>query len=1244
MHKLAHLSLSWSAAALLAVVVVATAQETVQRAGQAANQSIPIQDWPQLGRDAQRSNYSPLQVNPPYCYIWKWYEVPFASRAQPVVAAGRLFIGGMDGVFYARNASTGASLWTFAGDGSPIRHSAGVLSDTVVFSTHEGNTFALDAATGALRWQRVTGRSATAPLMDAARNRVVVAATDGRLTALNLSDGAVIWQYQSDAPILTTPALSRDGTLIFAGNEAVRAFALNAETGALVWQAQLYGQSLTERYPVVLSDTVIYRSQPLYALWQLLGEGDTVMNQAGAVNTDWDADWNTIRPHIQNYLAGNPHKQTLFVLDAATGVTRGVAPVLYTFGSSDAPAMPVVRAGAPYTAYVMYRARQGIQTTSPWSVHVASQYDAELGLLSTQQLTQIIGLRTANYPNSSFNYEFRLTSDEPAILTMGGNILLVDSWERLGAVSLTNAISGSLVHIGTVSTIWPECGGGPNSGCGPAGPNPFFPLSGNPSDPAYPFPSPRVGEGHSRAGAVVANNMIYWRVIQGGLAGIGTRVGSACPAPLVYTQTLPPPPTPTPPVVNTTRPLTDYVTLDLTVPISNPPADLVARLRSEVQTLIALTPYPMAYYYERGFSNPNMWPHNSTQGQDPPSVTYGSYGNVTWHDSGELLLTLAMAYPYLDSALQVSVTQYVSDVIALYPPWQAMPYGGAWMNNSAPRELYPVPADIRQSLNNWPPPAASPLSLYAVWLWAKNTNNWALVSNNWAGLTALYNARVNNLPYYADIAGVIGYARMARQLFGQTAPTYTQAVNAAVNALNAGRVITPYINYAKSITQYWTPRDDQPEWGYFRGWYLPVFFGLTPEIGLYLREQTDGLAAAHVLSRQTGDGLRWWYLTRAGLHAEEGETAYTAPIAGWSHFMAQAYILGAPRNQLRRWLDRPWGRGDLYSIQRIVATIHAQDSSSLTPRGWLPIVRHGAPPTNTPTPTPTPTNTPTPTPTPTNTPTPTPTPTNTPGGATYSLRFYGTGTNDIDRVKIPMSNTLGASLPVNIGATDFTIEFWLRFQPGQNTSGPCQEGGDNWTNGNIIFDRDIFGGGDYGDFGVSLYGGRIAFGVHNGSSGDTICGDTALAANTWHHIAVVRLTSGQMRIFVNGALDRQYNGPAGNVSYRVGRGITGNQWYNEPFLVIGAEKHDYDPSTYPSFSGWVDEVRISNVARYASNFTPPNAPFTPDANTVGLYHFDEGSGTTVLDASGAAGGPSHGQRRVGGPNNGPVYDAVIKRF
>jgi hypothetical protein len=155
----------------------------------------------------------------------------------------------------------------------------------------------------------------------------------------------------------------------------------------------------------------------------------------------------------------------------------------------------------------------------------------------------------------------------------------------------------------------------------------------------------------------------------------------------------------------------------------------------------------------------------------------------------------------------------------------------------------------------------------------------------------------------------------------------------------------------------------------------------------------------------------------------------------------------------------------------------------LTPRAYLPLVMGGQgmpTPTATFTPTPSPTATPTPsrTPTPTNT----PTPTGTPSGTTYSLRFYGTGTGDIDRVKIPMSNTLGISLPVNIGASGLHpgVLAALCFRA-RTTSGPCTAGEDTWIYGNIIFDRDIFGTPDYGDFGISLYGGRIAFGVHNGT-------------------------------------------------------------------------------------------------------------------------------------------------------------------
>ena len=45
-----------------------------------------------------------------------------------------------------------------------------------------------------------------------------------------------------------------------------------------------------------------------------------------------------------------------------------------------------------------------------------------------------------------------------------------------------------------------------------------------------------------------------------------------------------------------------------------------------------------------------------------------------------------------------------------------------------------------------------------------------------------------------------------------------------------------------------------------------------------------------------------------------------------------------------------------------------------------------------------------------------------------------------------------------------------------------------------------------------------------------------------------------------------------------------------------------DP-TY-DWPGKLDEVRYSNVVRYTTAFTPSTTAFTPDANTVALYHLE----------------------------------------
>jgi hypothetical protein len=59
------------------------------------------------------------------------------------------------------------------------------------------------------------------------------------------------------------------------------------------------------------------------------------------------------------------------------------------------------------------------------------------------------------------------------------------------------------------------------------------------------------------------------------------------------------------------------------------------------------------------------------------------------------------------------------------------------------------------------------------------------------------------------------------------------------------------------------------------------------------------------------------------------------------------------------------------------------------------------------------------------------------------------------------------------------------------------------------------------------------------------------------------------------------------------------------------------------FKGLIDEVRISNVARYAESYAPSKR-LKPDEHTLALFHFDEGEGERLIDSSG---NDHHGQIR-----------------
>ena len=106
-------------------------------------------------------------------------------------------------------------------------------------------------------------------------------------------------------------------------------------------------------------------------------------------------------------------------------------------------------------------------------------------------------------------------------------------------------------------------------------------------------------------------------------------------------------------------------------------------------------------------------------------------------------------------------------------------------------------------------------------------------------------------------------------------------------------------------------------------------------------------------------------------------------------------------------------------------------------------------------------------------------------------------------------------------------------------------------------------------------------------------GNVLSSTTAFYHIAVAR-SGTSTKLFVDGT--------------QVGSTYTDSNNYISTRLRIGAA-----PSTGSSdYDGWIDEIRVSNVARYTANFTAPTAAFTNDSDTLLLIHCDGTDASTTF--------------------------------
>lgn len=125
----------------------------------------------------------------------------------------------------------------------------------------------------------------------------------------------------------------------------------------------------------------------------------------------------------------------------------------------------------------------------------------------------------------------------------------------------------------------------------------------------------------------------------------------------------------------------------------------------------------------------------------------------------------------------------------------------------------------------------------------------------------------------------------------------------------------------------------------------------------------------------------------------------------------------------------------------------------------------------------------------------------------------------------------------------------------------------------------VLAGNDNSGWSFEMENGRIVLWVRTNQGWQSASHPTVLQSGVWYHVAAV-YNNGSIQLFVNGQAS--------------GASAVGSTLTQGPLLQMGAY------AGYPAFGGALDDVRISNIARYTASFTAPTAPHALDANTVDL--------------------------------------------
>ncbi len=195
-------------------------------------------DWPFSRGDELATGAVNEELPVELDVVWKHTLPDSGYEATAVIVEGIVYVGDVDGTFYAYRLSDGHEVWKQKIEDSGFLAGAAFHENRLYVGDFNGVIRALDAKDGKELWQyQAKGESYAAP--NVVDGRVLATNEAGELVALKAESGELEWQFQIEAPLRCWPTVV-EGRVLLAGCDE-RVHAVDVATGKEVASVDIDG-------------------------------------------------------------------------------------------------------------------------------------------------------------------------------------------------------------------------------------------------------------------------------------------------------------------------------------------------------------------------------------------------------------------------------------------------------------------------------------------------------------------------------------------------------------------------------------------------------------------------------------------------------------------------------------------------------------------------------------------------------------------------------------------------------------------------------------------------------------------------------------------------------------------------------------------------------------------------------------------------------------------------------------------